>query len=64
MLYEFPLLHGDSLYGGDDPSTNWVVFYIYMSNPDTNPMDNGACCDVMNHDGAPKSEFVLCPVLD
>ncbi|KAF2680938.1 Ribonuclease/ribotoxin [Lentithecium fluviatile CBS 122367] len=63
-LYEFPLLHGDSIYGGGDPGADRVVFYIYTDNPDTNPTDDGAYCGVMTHDGAPVNEFALCPVED
>ena len=63
-LYEFPILHGDSIYGGADSGADRVVFYIYTSNPDTNPTQNGAYCGVMTHDGAPRNEFALCPVGD
>ncbi|GIJ84577.1 hypothetical protein Asppvi_003424 [Aspergillus pseudoviridinutans] len=63
-LYEFPLLHGDSIYGGGDPGADRVVFFIHSSNPDTNPTQDGSYCGVMTHDGAPAGEFALCPVKD
>lgn len=63
-LYEFPLLHGDSIFGGGNPGADRVVFYIYTDNPDTKPTENGAYCGVMTHDGAPKGEFALCKVED
>ena len=64
QLKEFPLLHGDSIFGGGDPGADRVVFYIYTDNPDTNPTEDGAYCGVMTHDGAPEGEFALCPVED
>ncbi|KAI6084070.1 Ribonuclease/ribotoxin [Hypoxylon rubiginosum] len=63
-LYEFPILHGDAIYGGGEPGADRVVFYIYTNNPDTNPTDDGAYCGVMTHDGAPRDRFALCPVRD
>jgi hypothetical protein len=63
-LKEFPLLHGDKIFGGGDQGPDRVVFYIYTDNPDTDPTDDGAYCGVMTHDGAPAREFALCPVED
>ncbi|KAF7131349.1 hypothetical protein CNMCM5793_004463 [Aspergillus hiratsukae] len=63
-LYEFPLLHGDTIYGGGNPGADRVVFFIYTDNPDTNPTQDGSYCGVMTHDGAPAGEFALCPVED
>ncbi|KAJ5300144.1 hypothetical protein N7508_007436 [Penicillium antarcticum] len=63
-LYEFPILHGDSVYGGGDAGADRVVFYLYTSNPDTDPTENGAYCGVMTHDGAVRNEFALCPSKD
>lgn len=63
-MYEFPLLHGDSIYGGGNPGADRVVFYLYTSDPDTNPSEDGAYCGVMTHDGAAKNEFALCPSED
>lgn len=63
-LYEFPLLHGDTIFGGGDPGADRVVFYLYTSDPDANPTEDGAYCGVMTHDGAPRGEFALCPSED
>lgn len=63
-LWEFPLLHGDKIYGGGDPGADRVVFYIHTDNPDTKPTKDGTYCGVMTHDGAPPREFNLCPVKD
>ncbi|CAN9255420.1 unnamed protein product [Alternaria alternata] len=63
-LKEFPILHGDKIFGGGNQGPDRVVFYIYTDNPDTDPTDDGAYCGVMTHDGAPEREFDLCPVED
>lgn len=63
-LYEFPLLHGDNIFGGGNAGLDRVVFYVYTKDPDTDPTDDGAYCGVMTHEGAPRGEFNLCSVED